>query len=308
MSREKFVAPRCDLFEQDWVFFLSPGAFRALMYLIVRAKQESSQKNPGRCQRMTPKKAAHDWRVAPEDVIEMERAAMEGDEPFLRIEGDEWVVTDLRIFQAQRTEQRQTAWERDNLNGLSPSDDENAQGETNVADDVPNEEVGSVCPTNAPESPPNDENVGRTLSLESEEYLTTTSTEKNPIDPPSGGAKGRGFSPEKFYAWFEDVFKKAYPKRKGGYEWPMAKKKLEALFRAKALHPDCVIEGAKRYSAAMVRDGKFGTELVKQASTWVEKRGWEDDYGDDGPVAGIPATPKTPTRTLTAEERERMDR
>lgn len=308
MDKERqYVAPRLTLFEQEWVFFMSSGGFRALMYLIKLAKQEGTQKNPGRCLRLTPRKAAHDWRVTPEEVEEMERAAMDAE--FLVIEDGYWVVTDPTIFQSARTQHRQTAWEETNVQpdvvseafgGDLPTDEEILE------ETLTNDRQETVCLPNAPFG-------GHTLSqrVESRE-LPTLDTKKNPIDPPDGGISPKGFSVAKFSNWFENEFKPAYPRRKGGYEWPNAKKRLEALFRAKTARPDCVMEGLGRYRAAMEAAGWIGTEFVKQAASWIGSRGWEDEYGD-GPAPGGGSPPRTLEQAeeeakATKARRERLAR
>lgn len=75
--------------------------------------------------------------------------------------------------------------------------------------------------------------------------------------------------------WLE--FKAAYPKREGGQGWPAAERKYTALV-ASGISEEVLIEGAKAYAAHLKATGKIGTQYVKQASTWLNQKGWEDEY------------------------------
>lgn len=105
---------------------------------------------------------------------------------------------------------------------------------------------------------------------------------------------------DELFASFDDFFakfKKVYPARSGGQNWPKASDRLKALWVAKGAE---IIEGAAAYANERKRAGKVGTEFVKQASSWVTQRGWEDDYGLSVGSAS-PAAPRNPVSGIDFE-------
>jgi uncharacterized protein YdaU (DUF1376 family) len=72
-------------------------------------------------------------------------------------------------------------------------------------------------------------------------------------------------------------FRATYPKREGGQSWPAAEKKFVALV-ASGVGEQVIIEGARRYAEHLQATGSSGTRFVKQALTWLNQRGWEDEY------------------------------
>lgn len=72
-------------------------------------------------------------------------------------------------------------------------------------------------------------------------------------------------------------FRETYPKREGGQSWPSAQKKYVA-YVASGIGEEVIIAGARRYADHLRATHKFGTQYVKQAHTWLNQRGWEDEY------------------------------
>lgn len=75
-----------------------------------------------------------------------------------------------------------------------------------------------------------------------------------------------------------DQFWLAYPSR-GLHRNPKAparKSFLKATPGLMPTNPQDIIDGAKRYGEAMRKTGKYGTEFVAQAVTFLNQRGWED--------------------------------
>lgn len=68
-----------------------------------------------------------------------------------------------------------------------------------------------------------------------------------------------------------------FPKRAGGNGKATARLKFLALI-ASGSDPDLVISGAERYRISMEEAGNIGTPYVKQISTWLNQRGYLDDY------------------------------
>lgn len=68
--------------------------------------------------------------------------------------------------------------------------------------------------------------------------------------------------------WF-DQLKKAYPKRSKGkaYAWPGAFKQIQKRFKEGRTFEE-VLQGTKDYCEATKLSGDYGTEFVKQASTF----------------------------------------
>lgn len=74
-----------------------------------------------------------------------------------------------------------------------------------------------------------------------------------------------------------EEFRQAYPKREGSQSWPAAQKKYTALVASGELEAD-LIAGAQAYTRHLEATGNIGTRFVKQALTWLNQRGWNDEY------------------------------
>jgi uncharacterized protein YdaU (DUF1376 family) len=72
-------------------------------------------------------------------------------------------------------------------------------------------------------------------------------------------------------------FRQAYPKREGSQSWPAAEKKYIALVASGVSESD-MIEGARRYAEHLKATGSYGSRYVKQALTWLNQGGWNDEY------------------------------
>lgn len=117
---------------------------------------------------------------------------------------------------------------------------------------------------------------------------------------PSKAKKQRAVSERPVDPKFEE-FRKVYPKRVGGHRWPDAARCFAQLC-ASGVPADDIIAGAKRYAEYLVASGKYGTEYVQQAATFLGRnRGWEEAW-ESGP-------PKPVTRQQAAEtEAEKFER
>ena len=73
-----------------------------------------------------------------------------------------------------------------------------------------------------------------------------------------------------------NLFKTAYPKRAGNADWKAAQKAWNAAIKREA--PENVINKAFAYSAWCKHTDKFGTEFVKQARSWLNSDGWNENY------------------------------
>lgn len=88
--------------------------------------------------------------------------------------------------------------------------------------------------------------------------------------------KGVAFDEAKYDVWFKK-FQKTYPPRKGQQNWPKTKDTLRRKFK-QGLAPKTVMRGAERALAFYEADGKLRTPFVPMSSTWVNGRGWDDEY------------------------------
>src|SRR5690606_33097669 len=80
-------------------------------------------------------------------------------------------------------------------------------------------------------------------------------------------------------------FKALYPKRSGDQRWQTAQKHLRARLREGCTW-DQVLDGVRRYAVWVRAAGKEGTELVKQAATFVgTDKGFLEDF--DIPSGGL---------------------
>lgn len=77
------------------------------------------------------------------------------------------------------------------------------------------------------------------------------------------------------HRWEE--FQANYPRRAGEQGWTAARKKYAAYVADGVTERD-MIDGAKRYADNAKAVGNDRTPFVKQAVTWLNQRGWEDEY------------------------------
>ena len=73
-----------------------------------------------------------------------------------------------------------------------------------------------------------------------------------------------------------NLFKTAYPKRAGNADWKAARKAWIAAIKREP--PENIINRAFAYSDWCKHTGKFGTEFVKQARSWLNADGWNENY------------------------------
>jgi uncharacterized protein YdaU (DUF1376 family) len=134
------------------------------------------------------------------------------------------------------------------------------------------------------------ERGSKTLTSGSNQNPTPTPTPTpikkggSPLPPETAPPEPRGVGALRLVAsenkakasrWAE--FRTAYPNREGGQGWPNAERKYVALV-ASGIPEEVIISGARRYAEHLKATGKIGTQYVKQASTWLNQKGWEDEY------------------------------
>jgi uncharacterized protein YdaU (DUF1376 family) len=128
------------------------------------------------------------------------------------------------------------------------------------------------------------------------------------IDNPNGltpkSPEGTGDTKPAFssFSEFFTEFKRRYPSRTGSPNWPAAEKKLKPIWQRDF---EAILAGCDGYRASLERTNKLGSEYVKMASTWVNQRGWEDDYGvaPATPTVGDSQKPVTPVEEVHFELR-----
>lgn len=92
-------------------------------------------------------------------------------------------------------------------------------------------------------------------------------------------------------------FWEAYPRRDGANPRKPARKAFEVAVRAGTL-PETIIAGARGYAQQLRDGGKFGTQFVAQAVTWLHQARWEETSllaEPTGPPAGNAWKPGMPT-------------
>lgn len=92
-------------------------------------------------------------------------------------------------------------------------------------------------------------------------------------NPPKGGQKGSPTSPDFFVEFWQ-----VYPKRDGSNPKEPARQKFSQAVKA-GHDPEAIISAAKAYAEQQKRVGNIGTPYVKQAASWLNAKGWLDDYG-----------------------------
>lgn len=109
--------------------------------------------------------------------------------------------------------------------------------------------------------------------------------------------------------WFE-LFWDTYPPRAGDRKRAASEDKFKAKVKA-GVDPRAIIAGAERYRAYCDATRKTKTELVQQATTWLNNRAWLEPFEipDDAPSPPQRNGRKeSPTEVYARLERERLAR
>lgn len=200
--------------------------------------KERGGKSGGRCKAMSASVFARRNYIGEEAVEQLLKAAKNAGA--LCIEDGEWIITGWDKYQNPETIRKQ------GQRGASGTKPDNT-------DDVPE------CP-------------GHDGTSRDACHATPTETETIPPPPSEGSPKGAAQVRIEF-----DAFWDAYPKRSGDRKRAQAEKKFADKVRS-GVPPGSMIEGAKRYAAYCDGTGKTGTELVQQATTWLNGRAWEEEF------------------------------
>ncbi len=72
-------------------------------------------------------------------------------------------------------------------------------------------------------------------------------------------------------------FRQAYPPRQGSLEIAKGKAKFESLLKT-GTDPEVLISGAQRYAEFVTATGAVGGPYVKNILTWLNGKGWEEEY------------------------------
>lgn len=110
---------------------------------------------------------------------------------------------------------------------------------------------------------------------------TPPKTQSPQSSPPSGvrttNARARtGVDGRSDEEWFDD-FWAAYPKRAGSNPRKLASQRFIAAINA-GYHPQAIIDGARQYADVCRQTGKWQTEYVAQAATWLSQQRWQDEH------------------------------
>lgn len=106
-------------------------------------------------------------------------------------------------------------------------------------------------------------------------YTETPETTYREVPPNPQRGKSRGATPEEAAAF--ETFWKAYPKRDRNADKVGARAKFLAHLR-NGVSPDLILAGANRFRALEESKGYIGTNYVPMTTTWLNQRGWEDEY------------------------------
>jgi hypothetical protein len=136
---------------------------------------------------------------------------------------------------------------------------EKSEGNDEIAADT--QRNADVTRRNAPEAEAEAEN----LSLVASRRDQGGDGEKPVIKPKSSKTPPSLF----------DEFWLAYPKRDGENPKQPARKKFDAAVKS-GTDPAAITAGARSYAEAAARRGNVGTPYIAMASTWLNRRGWED--------------------------------
>lgn len=117
----------------------------------------------------------------------------------------------------------------------------------------------------------------RTLATEGKGREGNISLSPAPQPPPTGKPRKQPIQtphPETESHW--QRFKQVYPKRKGDNEWKSAREKFDRAIIHDGVDPDLIIAGAARYAEQQRDIGHENTPFIKQASSFMAARTWEE--------------------------------
>lgn len=103
-----------------------------------------------------------------------------------------------------------------------------------------------------------------------------------------------------------DEFWQTYPKRDGSNPKEPARQKFEQACK-RGDDPQAIIDGAARYAEQQKRLGNIGTPYVKQAATWLNAKGWADDYGSPSKSQSPPVNEKAKALIDRLPEHQLLD-
>lgn len=105
-----------------------------------------------------------------------------------------------------------------------------------------------------------------------------------------------------------DALRSAYPARSGDLGIAKARESFAKLLVA-GVAPAAIIDGAREYADWAVQTHNAGTQFVKQLSTWLSRRGWEERYVLPPPQAmsrGSPNGHRPEALSLDEQHRQLM--
>lgn len=108
-------------------------------------------------------------------------------------------------------------------------------------------------------------------------------TPLNPPPPQNALAVVPREPPVQYPEGFEE-FWAAYPPRAGSRDKISAVRAYRAAL--KRASPSQIIAGAKAYHSYIAAAGKLKTEFIRQARTWLNGNGWEENYEHNSPRFG----------------------
>ncbi len=103
-----------------------------------------------------------------------------------------------------------------------------------------------------------------------------------------------------------DEFWQTYPKRDGSNPKEPARQKFEQACK-RGDDQQAIIDGAARYAEQQKRLGNIGTPYVKQAATWLNAKGWADDYGSPSKSQSPPVNEKAKALIDRLPEHQLLD-
>lgn len=125
------------------------------------------------------------------------------------------------------------------------------------------------------------------------------SQQVTPCNPPPEPIDVARDAAELIEGW--DRFWETYPKRAGSRDRQAALKAFRAARKRASI--ETIVAGARAYAAHCDDTGKAGTEFIKQARTWLNGNGWEEDYRH----ARQPSKPTHGSALRNAFEEQRAD-
>lgn len=98
-----------------------------------------------------------------------------------------------------------------------------------------------------------------------------------------------------------ETWKRAYPDRDGGQNWVDAERHFRRLREQDKLAFATIMDGTERYRRHLAVRGKLGTEYVMMASTFLNRRGFDEQWHAPQRPDAVPLPP-------SAEERKQQSR